>query len=101
MSVNRDMKSYILQENKCARSLSGAVKDDWVDVTPIDVAVHKKNAMKTVASEKYIESTHTGLTYYKGIRTDRHRLVKDGTVYLIMDCNSEGRLANLLLKVVR
>lgn len=101
MSVNRDMKRYVLQENRCVRSPSGAVKDDWVDVMPIDVAVHKKNAMKTVASEKYIESTHTGLTYYKGIETDRHRLVKDGTVFLIMDCNSESRLTNLLMKVVK
>lgn len=100
MSVNRDMKSYVLQENRCAKSPSGALKDDWVDVMPIDVAVHKKNDMRTVTSEKYIESTHTGLTYYKGIRTDRHRLVRDGTIYLIMDCNLESRLASLLLKVV-
>lgn len=100
MSVNRDMKKYMLQHNETVRSPSGAEKDNWVDVRDIDVAVYKKNDMKVVASEKYIESTHTGLTYCKDIRADSFRLVKGGVTYMVTDCNTEGRLANLLLKVV-
>lgn len=100
MSINRDMKKYMLQENHPVRSPSGAEKDNWIDVKEIDAAVYKKNDMKVVASEKYIESTHTGLTYYKDIKSDSFRLVRNNTVYVIMDCNPEGRLTNLLLKVV-
>lgn len=100
MSVNRDMKKYMLQENKPGRSSSGAGKANWVDVKEIDVAVYKKNDMKVVASEKYIESSHTGLTHCRDIAADKYRLVRGGVVYQITDCNSTGRLTNLLLKVV-
>lgn len=100
MSVNRNMKKYMLQENKPIRTPSGAEKDNWTDVKEINVAVYKKNDMKAVASEKYIESTHNGLTYYKDIKSDSFRLASNNTVYVITDCNTEGRLTNLLLKVV-
>lgn len=100
MSINRDMKKYILQQNKTIRSPSGAPKDKWVDVQEIDVAVYKKNDMRVVASEKYIESTHSGLTYCKDIKADTYRLVCGDIIYDITDCNTESRLTNLLLKVV-
>lgn len=100
MSINRDMRKYMLQENNPVRSPSGAEKDNWIDVREINAAVYKKNDMKVVASEKYIESTHTGLTYCKAIKSDVFRLVRDNTVYAITDCNTEARLTNLLLKVV-
>lgn len=100
MSINRDMKKYMLQHNEHVRSPSGAPKDNWVDVREIDVAIYKKNDMKVVASEMYIESTHTGLTCCKDIQADAYRLIRGGTVYDITDCNTESRLTNLLLKVV-
>ena len=100
MSINRDMKKYMLQENHPIRSPSGAEKDNWIDVKEIDAAVYKKNDMKVVASEKYIESTHTGLSYCKDIQADTFRLVRNNAVYAITDCNTEGRLTNLLLKVM-
>ena len=100
MSINRDMRKYMLQENHPVRSPSGAEKDNWIDIEEINAAVYKKNDMKVVASEKYIESTHTGLTYYKDIKSDLFRLVRDNTIYEITACNTEARLTNLLLKVV-
>ena len=100
MSVNRDVKKYMLQRNEPIRSPSGALKDNWTDVREINIAVYKKNDLKVVASEKYIESTHTGLTYCKDIQADVFRLVRNNSVYAITDCNTEGRLTNLLLKVV-
>lgn len=100
MSVNRDMKKYVLQKNTPTRSPSGADKDNWADAGEIDAAIYKKNDMKVVASEKYVESTHTGLTYCKDIKSDKSRLVRDGVIYVVTDCNTEGRLTNLLLKVV-
>lgn len=89
----------MLQENVPTKSPSGAVKDVWTNVQEIDVAVYKTDDLKVVASEKYTQSTHTGLTNFKAITSD-NRLVKDNTVYEITSCNTEGRLTNLLLKVV-
>lgn len=101
MSINRDMKKYMLQHNDPVRSPSGAPKDRWTDVREIDVAVYKKNDLKVVASEKYIESTHTGLTYCRDIQADTFRLALNDVIYTITDCNTEGRLTNLLLKAVK
>lgn len=101
MSVNRDMREYILQHNEPTRTPSGAEKANWIEKGRIQVAVYKKNDMKVSASEKYIESTHTGVTRCKDIDSDGYRLVRNGVIYEITDCNTEGRLTNLLLKVVR
>lgn len=101
MSINRDMKEYILQHNEPSRTPSGAEKASWVSKGVIRVTVYKKNDLKVSASEKYIESTHTGLTRCKDIDSDGYRLVRDGVIYEITDCNTEGRLTNLLLKMVR
>lgn len=95
------MREYILQRNEPIRSPSGAKKDNWAEKAKIQAAVYKKNDMKVSASEKYIQSTHTGLTHCKDIDSDGYRLVRGGVVYEITDCNTEGRLTNLLLKVVR
>lgn len=101
MSINRDMKEYSLQHNETVRTPSGAEKASWVDKEVIRAAIYKKNDLKVSASEKYIESTHTGVTYSRNLDSDRYRLVRDGVIYEITDCNTEGRLTNLLLKVVR
>lgn len=101
MSINRDMKEYSLQHAEKTRSPSGAEKHNWVEKGRIQAAVYKKNDMKVSASEKYIESTHTGVTRCRDIDSDGYRLVRNGVIYEITDCNTEGRLTNLLLKVVR
>lgn len=100
MSFQRDMKKYKLQKNIPERSPSGASKDVWTDVGDIYVAVYKKNDMRVLASERYVESSHTGLTYRREIKADVYRLIRGETVYLVTDSNSEGRMTNLLLRVV-
>lgn len=101
MSVNRNMKKCMLQINRRGQSLpSGAVVDRWEDDQEISVAIYKKDDLRVFANEKYIESTHTGLTYHKGAVADKHRLVRDGVIYNITASNTDGRLAVLLLKVV-
>ena len=82
MSINRDMKSYRLQKEETVRTPSGAEN------------------MKVAASATYLESTHIGLTRCKSIKAEGYRLVKDDVVYRIIDCNPQGRMTNLLLKVV-
>ena len=64
------------------------------------IGFYKKNDMKVAASATYLESTHIGLTRCKSIKAEGYRLVKDDVVYRIIDCNPQGRMTNLLLKVV-
>lgn len=82
------------------RTPSGATRYEWDKVKEIQVAVYKTDDMRMIASEKYMISTHSGLTYCKELKADDYRLIRNGTVYEITDCNTEGRLTNLLLKVV-
>lgn len=100
MSINRDMKEYDLEHQVPIRTKSGAEDYKWERVCQVKAAVYKKNDMSVVTSEKYLESTHTGLTRYRAIVADKYRLVRDGVYYLVTDCNPEGRLTNLFLKVV-
>lgn len=100
MSINRNMKPYMLQKNIPVRSKSGASKEHWIDIGNIDIAIRQKDDSRIYASELYSQSTHSGLTYYKDIKKAVNRIVKDGVVYEILSVNSESRLTNLLLKVV-
>lgn len=100
MSVNGDMKKVMLQEDKGKKSTSGAHNEDWNDVCEIDVAIYQNSDMIVTASAKYRDSSHTGLTYCKDIRSGSNRIVDGGTVYRIIGSNMEPRLANLVLKVV-
>ena len=100
MSINRDMSRYTIQEEKRVRSPSGGFKTEWVHVSNADVAVYKNDEYVTHASEVYKVSTHTGLTYRKGLKAGKYRLKNDDTVYTVISCNDSGRLASLLLKEV-
>lgn len=100
MSINRNMKEYGLEQRMPIRTDSGAEDFEWKKVCTIKVSVYKKNDRSVTTSEKYLESTHTGLTRYRNIVADEYRIVRDGVCYLITDCNPEGRLTNLLLKKV-
>lgn len=101
MSVNRDMRMYMLQENQPVRGPSGAVKDNWVDVKRIPVAVYKNSDMVTTASARYNDCSHTGLTYCKEFEEGRYRLNIGGRVYQVIGCNTRPRLTNLQLKEVK
>lgn len=100
MSINRDMKKYDLEHKVSSRTKTGAERNGWESVGTIDVAVYKKNDMRMTGSEKYMKSTHSGLTHCREIKADEYRLLRGGVVYEIIDCNTQGRLTNLLLKVV-
>lgn len=100
MSINRDMKTVMLQVDEGKRSSSGAHKEDWKDVCEIDVAIYQNSDMIVTASARYRDSSHTGLTYCKNIHTGRNRILDGSTVYKITGCNTEPRLTNLILKAV-
>ncbi|KIL09249.1 phage head-tail adapter protein [Clostridium botulinum] len=100
MSINSNMKPIMLQKKEKVKSPTGAKKEQWVDVKVINVAIYKTNDMLNTNSTKYNESSHTGITFYKDIKENMNRLVKDKTVYNVTSANPQGRLTNLLLKVV-
>ena len=100
MSINRDMIPYMLQKKEKVRTDSGAGKETWIDAGTITAAIRKKDELRMVANERYREATHTGLTHRKDIRAFQFRILDGGIIYEITECNPEGRLTNLLLKVV-
>lgn len=100
MSINRDMKSYTLQQKKKSRTPSGAEKWEWTDSGSVSVAIYNSGERFVSASVRYKEATHVGLTHSKGVRAGKNRLIRDGAIYNIIDCKPEARLAVLILKVV-
>lgn len=85
MSVNRDMRTYKLQVKNKVRSPSGSVKELWEDIGNIVVAIRKKNEFRIVASERYREASHTGLTHRRDIKAFQYRIVDGDVVYDIID----------------
>lgn len=100
MSFITDMKPIMLQIKTTIEGTSGADREVWSDVKTIDVAIYLTDDMKNTNSVRYNESTHTGLTFYKGL--DKHiNRFKDGEIiYTITKLNERSRLTSLLLKVV-
>lgn len=100
MSVNRDMKNFRLMKKETVRSPSGAKKEVWKESGNITASIRKKNESRVLSSERYREASHTGLTYRKDIKAFSFRIADGDVIYDIIDCNTESRLTNLLLKVV-
>lgn len=100
MSIVADMKPIILQVKEKIKKPSGAIVEAWQDVKTIDLALYLTNDMKYTQSVRYNESTHTGITFYKGLDKHRNRFKDRDTIYTITKVNERGRLTSLLLKVV-
>lgn len=98
MSIARDMKKYTVQKKvKNGKAPSGAPRYEWLDGGEIDVAVYKNSEVIISASERYKESTHTGLTYSRDIKAG-WKLKRGDCIYQVMSCDTGPRLTNLILK---
>lgn len=102
MSISSNMQQVTLQTKKNVRQPSGTMKEQWIDEeNKIFVSIFKISNTLNTNNAKYNESTHAGFTFYKSIKEGINRIVdSDGVIYDIINSNSRGRLANLLLKVV-
>lgn len=100
MSINREMSVYRLQKKSVTSTESGSNKETWIAAGTIRAAIHRKDELRMTANERYREATHTGLTHRKDLTAFSYRIVDGSTIYSITSCNTEGRLTNLLLKVV-
>lgn len=100
MSIVANMKPIILQVKEKIKKTSGATIEAWKDIKSIDIALYLTNDMKYTQSVRYNESTHTGITFYKGLNKHTNRFRDGDTIYAITKVNERGRLTSLLLKVV-
>lgn len=101
MSIYTDMIPAMLQVNEGERGLTGALKYNWIDVKPIDVAIYKNDSFKSVQNEKYQTSTHNGLTFFRDFTNGKeYRLLIGQTPMEITDVNTSGRISTLLLKEI-
>ncbi|MDK0734975.1 hypothetical protein P7A61_05245 [Clostridium perfringens] len=100
LSINSNMKSLILQENKEVIKPSGARKKEWVDIEePILIAIYETDNRVNTSNSIYNSSTHIGLTFNKSI-TAKNRLKDGDRIYNITGSNLQGRLNQVFLKVI-
>ena len=99
MSVFTDMSPALLQVSDKMKGSSGALKDVWVDVGKLDIAIYDNDAFKSTQSVKYEQSTHTGCTYFKELDHGKgYRIVQGMYIYVVTSFNTSGRITTLLLK---
>lgn len=101
MSIASNMKELTLQVYKETESPSGAIKKEWVDDKPIMISIFDTSSTLSTNNVRYNESTHCAFTFMRGIDKLKNRLIDSkGAIYTINDVKANGRLTNLLLKVV-
>lgn len=100
MSINSNMKSLILQENREIITPSLARKKEWVDLEePILIAIYETDSRVNTNNARYNESSHIGLTFNKEI-SSKNRLKDGDKIYNIIGVNPQGRLSQVFLKVI-
>ena len=99
MSIATHMKSYILQESREVKTPLGNLKDEWVQVGIIDIAMYDDDSSRVVNGVRYTSDLMTGLTYKVLDRTKKYRVLDKGIVYSVESIVS-GRLSKLTLKNV-
>lgn len=99
MSIYTDMITVTLQSNEPIEGKTGALKENWVFVENIDIAIYKNDSFKSSNSVKYEQSTHSGITFYKGFEEGKeYQLLIGMSKYEVTDFNMTGRFSALLLK---
>lgn len=100
--IKRSLKEFELQEktdNSTIPSI-GCQSSTWETIGMVDMALYEMDNRINTNIAKYSESTHTGLTYTKGIKKDLNRLVYGDSIYTVESVNDNGRMSHLILKEV-
>lgn len=101
MSRVTRIKTFMLQGATTVTTPSGAKKITWADIKNIPVSVCQIDETRMIQSVKYQQSTHSGTTHVKGIKTNTNRLkTENGDIYEILSTAGDYRMTNLLLKRV-
>lgn len=101
MSINQTIKATLQEKKLVGSSKTGSKKYGWLTIAEIDISLYKTNSMAMTQSIKYQESTHVGITWYKGVEEcdqGKYRLVIADKVYDVTSSNPTGRRTVLLLK---
>jgi hypothetical protein len=97
------MKDMMLQIRTTTQSESGQKKETWSDVKTIRICIYPTGGGKNQTNNQvYVESTHTGITYEKGIKEVINRLLDplSGEIYEITLATNRIKAWELLLKKV-
>ena len=73
MSINRDMRLYVLQKKENVRTDTGAEKVSWIDAGTITAAIRKKDELRMVANERYRDATPVSYTHLDVYKRQPHR----------------------------
>lgn len=98
MSINSNMKNYILEEKIKKRSLSGATKETWGNEINIKVSFYPVDERMINNLVELKECTYTGLTTYKNFKNSTYRLSDNKEVYSIIKAKGSGKYTQLFLK---
>lgn len=100
MSVNSRMKPAVVEFLTETETASGAKKKTWKKHADILLAVYKVSEVGYRQIVRFQDMTHSGLTHYKGLKAEEHRIIQDDRKFTIMDADNDHRLAQLTLKEV-
>ncbi len=101
MSIYTDMIPCELFVNQAIKGSAGALQSNYVKVQKITAAVYKNDSFKSIQNVKYEESTHNGLTFYKGFEDGKEYRLQVGSALMdVTYFNTAGRYTILLLKEI-
>jgi len=101
MSINSNMKPYLLKKLGTAHDELGTPIDNYGEVETINVSVNYVNSTKIVDGIYYKITTPSGITTYNQFDlTEQYRLDGNGHLFNIEGINQEGRRTILSLKEV-
>lgn len=103
--ISRQMKAYIVHENRPVIDSIGYQKDNFVPVGEVMAAVNFVSYSQLQQEQRFKDCRYSGLTAYKGFRPEKeYKLVPKediGLEYCIKSINQLSRLTQILLQEVR
>lgn len=102
MSINSRMSIAELQEYaEIQEQPSGEFINDWVKEKDISISIfNKDDRIYRSNSIEIAESTHIGITFIKGLKKGRNRIIKDNDIYEITSTNDDAPKSIIYLKKV-
>lgn len=98
--INRQMEQYSLYVNEPIQDKYGKLKDNYIFLRNIDVAINFISMNKRNTDIRFKECDYTGLTHYKGLDLAKKYKLVGKLQYEIISINEITRLSQYLLKVV-
>ena len=98
--INRQMKQYSLYVNEPIQDKYGKLKDNYVFVDNIQVAINFISINKRNEDIRFKDCNYTGLTLYKGLDLSKTYKLVGELQYEIVSVNEFCRLSQYILKVV-